>query len=193
MTASHLRVVREDDWTDDLSLPKPDGEGSERTFDLDAEGAVLSNCIFDPAAIGDVRGLVRPEFFFSERHRRIFAALLELYETSAPIDYVAIASKLRADDQLASVGGIEYLIELIGAAPVLLPRILKAHATTVRQLWVRREFQTFAKMQGARCESEKTPIDRLMLEARSRIDELTSVVSAAGDASHVSAIVHDTL
>ena len=46
--------------------------------DLDAEAAVLSAVMLDPLAFDKVNEFLRPEHFYSEAHRRIYEACIEL-------------------------------------------------------------------------------------------------------------------
>ena len=52
--------------------------------DLDAEGAVLSAVMVDPAALDKVNEFLKPEHFYSEAHRRIFEACVELSADGPP-------------------------------------------------------------------------------------------------------------
>lgn len=85
--------------------------------DLDAEAAVLSSILIDPEAMAKVAGLLRPEHFYSESHRRIFEAFLGLSEVGQPTDIVTVANWLRDRDRLAQVGGAVYITETLGRAP----------------------------------------------------------------------------
>ena len=88
------------------------------TADLDAEAAVISSVLLDPTALGKVLGL-RPADFFSERHRRIFEACLELRQGGSPVDVVQVGSYLKDRQRLAQVGGMPYLAQILDSAPVV--------------------------------------------------------------------------
>src|SRR5579862_4292721 len=49
-----------------------------RTFDLQAEAALVGNVVHDPNALDEVRGQLSPEHFYSEAHRRIYEACCEV-------------------------------------------------------------------------------------------------------------------
>jgi replicative DNA helicase len=74
--------------------------------------------MLDPSALDKVAEL-RPEHFYSEAHRRIFEACLELRSTGAPVDVVQVASYLKDRQRLAQVGGMPYLGQILDAAPVV--------------------------------------------------------------------------
>lgn len=61
-----------------------------------------------------------------EAHRRIYRAVLELYEAGIEVNYVTVAERLRAAGHLESVGGLSYLTELErGSVPVSVESYLR--------------------------------------------------------------------
>ncbi len=93
-------------------------EGRVPPHDLDAEAAVLSAVMLDPSALDKVIDL-KPEYFYSEAHRRIFEACIELKQTGSPVDVVQVASYLKDRQRLAQVGGMPYLGQILDSAPVV--------------------------------------------------------------------------
>ncbi len=96
----------------------PTLEGRVPPHDLDAEAAVLSAAMLDPSALDKVVDL-KPEYFYSEAHRRIFEACVELRSQGSPVDVVQVGSYLKDRQRLAQVGGIPYLTQILDAAPVV--------------------------------------------------------------------------
>ena len=96
----------------------PSIEGRVPPHDLDAEAAVLSAAMLDPSALDKVVEL-KPEHFYSEAHRRIYEACLELRQSGSPVDVVQVASFLKDRQRLAQVGGMPYLGQVLDAAPVV--------------------------------------------------------------------------
>ena len=115
-------------------LPEPIGaEGRVPPHDLDAEGAVLSSVMVDPLAFDKVSELLRPEHFYSEAHRRIFEACVELSSAGQPVDVVQVATWLRDRERLSQVGGMAYLTEVLNAAPAVAN--VGAYARTIHEKW----------------------------------------------------------
>jgi replicative DNA helicase len=104
-------------------------DGRAPPHDLDAEAAVLSACMIEPRTIDEVRGVLRAEHFYSEAHRRIFEACVDLHVTGQPIDVVQVGSWLRRRERLAQVGGMAYLTEVLNAVPAI--SNARAYAGTV--------------------------------------------------------------
>jgi replicative DNA helicase len=61
--------------------------------------------------------ILRPEDYYYDNHRIIFTAIGELFEEDKACDIVTLAEKLRAKNQLETVGGLEYLALLTNLVP----------------------------------------------------------------------------
>ncbi len=94
-------------------------EGRVPPHDLDAEAAVLSAVLLDPSAMDRVQEFLRPEHFYSEAHRRIFEAAIDLRGRGQPVDIVQVGSWLKSRDRLGQIGGMAYLTEILNAAPAV--------------------------------------------------------------------------
>lgn len=99
--------------------------------DLDAEAAVISAVLLDTPAFDKVAGILTPEKFYSEAHRRIFEACEDLSANGKPLDVVQVAGWLRDRGRLAQVGGMAYLTEVLNAAPAVTN--VEAYALRVAQ------------------------------------------------------------
>jgi replicative DNA helicase len=108
-------------------------EGRVPPHDLDAEGAVISAVMVDPGALDKVNEFLKPEHFYSEAHRRIFEACVELSSTGRPVDVVQVATWLRDRERLAQVGGMAYLTEVLNTAPAVAN--VGAYGKTIHEKW----------------------------------------------------------
>ena len=78
----------------------------------EAERSVLGALLLDPDRMPDVCELLRDEDFFARRHRLVFEACRQISERSASVDILTVSEYLRANNQLADVGGSAFLAEL---------------------------------------------------------------------------------
>ena len=108
-------------------------EGRVPPHDLDAEGAVLSSVMVDPLALDKVLEFLKAEHFYSEAHRRIFEACMELKTIGQPVDVVQIGTWLKDRERLAQVGGMSYLTDVLNAAPVVAN--VAAYGKTIHEKW----------------------------------------------------------
>ncbi|HEU0142540.1 MAG TPA: replicative DNA helicase [Bryobacteraceae bacterium] len=86
---------------------------------LDAERYVLGSILIDESAYVQVAGILEPEDFSLEKHRRIFLRMNELHERGERIDRVTLANELIRHNQLESVDGISYLVSLDDGLPAI--------------------------------------------------------------------------
>ena len=101
--------------------------------DVQAEAAVLAACLLQKEAIDVVRGVLLPEHFYADAHRRILEAIYALDDANTCVDLVTVASRLRDTNRLEQVGGTSYLAQLSDATPAIAN--VEQHAKAVRDLW----------------------------------------------------------
>jgi len=85
----------------------------------DAERYVLGSILLNDSLYLQVAGVLQPDDFSLEKHRRIFSRMKDLYDRSARIDRVTVADELMKQGQLESVDGLSYLISLDEGLPEL--------------------------------------------------------------------------
>ncbi len=85
--------------------------------DLMSEQALLGAILIKPGAIDDILDLITEHDFYAERHRRIFKAMVTLYQRHEPIDLVSLTAGLKNNKQLETIGGSRYLAELVNIVP----------------------------------------------------------------------------
>ena len=86
--------------------------------DLDAEESLLGAMMLKPAAIDAVRHeLDADDFFYREKHGRIFEAIVALHERGEPTEALVVADELERRGYIEDVGGRVRLHELAGRVP----------------------------------------------------------------------------
>src|SRR6267143_3690336 len=78
----------------------------------DTERAILGSILLDNSLIAQAVELLRPENFYVPSHRRIFMAMIALFERGSQIDHVLIGEELRRDNSLESAGGMFFVSNL---------------------------------------------------------------------------------
>jgi len=84
---------------------------------LEAEQSVLGSMLIDAEAVSVAAGTLKPEDFYSEAHKEIFEAMLNLYDRGEPVDLVTVVEELRQKGTLDGVGGAAYISDLSVAVP----------------------------------------------------------------------------
>ncbi|MDI6754283.1 MAG: replicative DNA helicase [Thermodesulfobacteriota bacterium] len=84
---------------------------------LEAEVSVLGGVLLENEALNRVLEVVREGDFYRESHRKIFSAMVNLYERNEPADLITLSETLKKKDALEEIGGLEYLNFLANSVP----------------------------------------------------------------------------
>ncbi|MGO9015511.1 MAG: replicative DNA helicase [Dissulfurispiraceae bacterium] len=98
---------------------------------IEAEQSVLGAIIFDNEALPKALEMLAVDDFYRESHRRLYDAMLELFNKNQPIDIITITDHLRKTNGLDAVGGITYLSNLANSIPT--SANIRYHAKIVRE------------------------------------------------------------
>lgn len=106
-------------------------------WDEEAEVAVLGALTMgDEQAPAIVFELIDESMFYAERHRRVFMAAARLFDKGDPIEIVTLQSELSNSGELDTIGGLDFLTEIMDAVPTAAN--VRWHAATVRDRALRR-------------------------------------------------------
>ena len=104
---------------------------------LEAEMGVLGSIMLMHEAIDEVGDLLVADHFYADRHQKLFAAVMGLYESGVRgIDAVTLAEELDRRKQLEEIGGVEYLAKILETVPNAAH--VKYYAKIVRDRWIQR-------------------------------------------------------
>ena len=81
----------------------------------EAEMSVLGICFIDNSLVSDICDEVTADMFFDEKNKYIYEAIIELFNNSIPIDTKMVKNELDKKKRLNSIGGIDYLGEVINS------------------------------------------------------------------------------
>ncbi len=108
----------------------------------EAEVAVLGAMMLDMEAIGAGAELLTAESFYSPGHRKIFQAIMDLFQKSEAVDLVTLTQELKRKKELDDVGGAAYLSTILGSVPTAAN--VRYHAKIVLEKAVLRRLITTA-------------------------------------------------
>jgi replicative DNA helicase len=80
---------------------------------LEAEMAVLGAMLIEKEVIDSIAEVLQPKHFYSDVHRRIYEAMLELHGRRQPVDVVTLTEELKKTGRLEELGGQKYLGDLM--------------------------------------------------------------------------------
>lgn len=79
----------------------------------EAEMSVLGLCFLDNSLIGKILEEVNGDMFYNDANKKIYEAIKKMYENNIALDITTITEELDKSKDLAAVGGIEYLTDVI--------------------------------------------------------------------------------
>ncbi len=103
-----------------MASPDPIREQSfERSLpnSSESERAILGGIILDNSLISQAIELLRSEDFYVPSHRRIFVAMIALFERGSAFNPILMGEELKKDNALESVGGISFITNLTYGLP----------------------------------------------------------------------------
>src|SRR5918999_3300289 len=83
----------------------------------EAERAILGAILLDNGLISRAIEQLRPEDFYVPSHRRVFVAMISLFERGGEINPILIGEELKKENSLESVGGISFITNLTYGLP----------------------------------------------------------------------------
>ena len=86
-------------------------------FSLEAEQSVLGSAFLSKYALQKICDELTRDDFYLDSHMKIYDVLSELNEEGKPIDITIVTDKLEKNKTLASIGNIEYLLEIVNSVP----------------------------------------------------------------------------
>src|SRR5437016_1575297 len=122
----------------------------------DTERAILGSILLDNSLVAQAIELLKPEAFYVPSHRRIFVAMITLFERGSQIDPILIADELRRDSSLETAGGMLSLSNLAFGLPHITS--LAPYAKVVRGKYLLRQLVKVAnKITAEALEEEDEP------------------------------------
>ena len=103
---------------------------------IDSEKAVLGSIMLRKDAIHEVEDILTPDSFYAEKHKIIFQAMFDLSIKNEPIDVLSLSAKLGEKKLLDSIGGNQYLAEIVNVVPSSVN--VKHYATIVQKKFILR-------------------------------------------------------
>ncbi|MCX5718829.1 MAG: replicative DNA helicase [Nitrospirae bacterium] len=98
---------------------------------IEAEQSILGAILIDNDALPRALEIIDIDDFYKQSHRKIFNAMVELFEKSEPIDLITITDCLKRREEIDAVGGVFYLSSLVNMIPTAAN--IKYHSKIVRE------------------------------------------------------------
>jgi replicative DNA helicase len=138
---------------------------------LDAEQSVLGGVLIEDRAITKVLDILMPQDFYREGHRKVFSAMIELFDRNEPVDFITLTETLKKKGTLEDAGGIAYVTSLVDNVPTAAN--IQYYAKIVKEKAILRGLIAASSEIIADSYEAKRDVDDLLEKAESRIFEIS--------------------
>ena len=135
--------------------------------------AVLGGMLIDRDAVARAVEVVSDTMFASEANRRIYRAVLRLFERGDAVDVIVVSDELSKTEELEAAGGYDYLAELLDAVPTAAN--IEHHARIVRdKALLRRLIDASSHIIRDVYDQGERSVEQIVDEAEQRIFQVAS-------------------
>jgi len=139
---------------------------------VEAEIAVLGSMLLDHDAISQAVEILNADYFYKDSHRKIFSAMLRLFDDNKAIDIITVMEELKKTNSLDEAGGPAYISGLASAVPTTAN--FTHYAKIVKEKMLLRSLITTATQIVTECYDTTQEADTLVDKAEQRIFDVTS-------------------
>ncbi|QLE00355.1 replicative DNA helicase [Galbibacter sp. BG1] len=138
---------------------------------IDLEEAVLGAMMIDKKGVDEIIDILHPDAFYKDAHKYVYEAVVQLFETSEPIDLLTVSAQLKKNKRLESVGGDFYLIQL--TKKVSSSAHIEFHARIILQKYIQRSLIKISSEIIEDAYDEGTDVFDLLDNAEAKLYEVT--------------------
>ena len=148
-------------------------------FSLEAETAVLGGMLIDRDAVTRAIEHLNEAMFYREANRRLYRAMVRLYERGGVIDVITVSEELKKTGEMEAAGGFDYLAALVDAVPTAAN--VEYHARIVRdKALLRRLVEQATQIIRDVYDQGERSIEELLDQAEARIFQVAESKSRVG-------------
>lgn len=155
----------------DYMRDKDDPLSRSLPHSADAERAILGACLLNIICLLQSMELLEPSDFYLPSHRKIYEAMIALFDRGVDLNPILIAEELKKTNELESVGGISFIMNLTYGLPHT-DSIAHYADVVVGKSKLRQLIKASNKIVQEAFEEEDSP-EEILGHAESQIYELT--------------------
>lgn len=108
------------------------------------ESAVLGAALIEGTAFGRTMGLIDARCFYVDDNAKVYTALREMYENSAPIDLLTVSEHMAANKATLHAGNVGWYLVMLSNS-VAQTTHLEYHCHLLKKMWRKRELEKLTK------------------------------------------------
>ena len=140
-------------------------------YHLEAEQSVIGACFRAEDALSKALEILDEKDFYKAAHQTVFKNMRISFEANEPIDILGLADRMRQNNELDSVGGINYLSQLEDFVPTA--TAVTHHAKIVREKKILRDLIYTATEIVTNSYSESNGVEEILDQAEKSIFEIS--------------------
>ena len=137
---------------------------------VELEEAVLGAMLLEREALSTVIDILSKEAFYKDQNGRVFAAMVELFNRSEPVDILTVTQELKRAGELEIVGGAYYVSSLTNR--IASSANIEFHARIVAQKYLQRELIRLSTETIKTAYEDSTDVFELLDETTKNIFEI---------------------
>ncbi len=138
---------------------------------LEAEVAALGALLLNEEALPVVLRYLRPDDFYRPAHRRIFEAIVALFNRSDPVDLITLTDEMERSASLDACGGASYVSGLTSGVPT--SANIEYYARLVQACSLRRRLLALSAELSADAHAAGRDVREVIDDAEQRIFDLS--------------------
>ncbi|HXZ39683.1 MAG TPA: replicative DNA helicase [Terriglobales bacterium] len=138
---------------------------------VEAERSILGAILLDNLAYHQAAEHLKPEDFSLDSHRRVYSRMMDLAESSRPIDMITLVEELDRSKELEAIGDVGYISGLVDGVPDR-PSI-EHYIKIVRDKALLRGLIHAANAAIARAAEQSDPAEEILNDAEATIFQLS--------------------
>jgi len=138
---------------------------------IEAEMSLMGAILIDADSLVKIADSVNEDDFYDPKHKRIFSAIINLYNDHDAIDVLTLSDTLRNNGNLEMIGGSSYLTELTNYVPTA--SHIDQYAEIVIQKALRRRLIHASKEMAELGYDETKKLNELVEEAEARLFDVS--------------------
>lgn len=157
---------------------------------LEAEAAVLGSMLIAEDAIAVAIESLESSSFYKDIHKKIFEAMLNLYNANKAVDLITLTDELKRNVLLEEIGGVSFLTALANAVPTAAN--INHYVNIVKEKSILRTLINNSTRILSLCYESEGNVDEVVDEAEKLVFEVTDRKSK-GTYVHLKEVVKDSI
>ena len=140
--------------------------------DMEAEQSVIGSMLMDKEAIAVASGILNKDDFYEKQYGILFSAMVDLYNSSKPVDLVTLKARLQEMDVPEEISNMEYMVDILNNTYT--SANIREYAGIVSDKAILRKLIKFNDEISNECYNPRESTDEILAEAEKKIFNIVS-------------------